>query len=550
MFGVLLGLLVFMLVRPFWQALVNSSEPARKFALSMRRWCIKLGSIALACLVLLLMLFYAEEDWSGKRAWENYKRQLEAQGEKLDWKDFIPPPVPDDQNFALTPLVASTYETYLDTKGHLLQPPDRNVVDRLDMNEFSSLQTHLFWTNGSSPFGEWENGQKINMKAWQACLRRAFIPTGPHSTNEFPQTPNPQAPAADVLLALSRYDSTIEELRQASRLPDSRFPLNYDADPIHGMILPPVDSLRPCIHILSLRASAELNNGQSEKALADVKLILYLLNSVRGIDLLYVQNERAAFIKFAIQPVWEGLVEKKWSADQLASIQRQLTGADLLSDYDSVMRGQRAMGLRLIEYERRTHSAYGENESHDFEEQLNHLYHRLFPQGWYYQNEVTLAQVYQQILRTEAEVKQGTLSPKLVQRYQSAIDLVEQHENSPYDYYPAMLYPWLGREIQRLAFQQNAIDLPCIACALERYHLKHGQYPETLNALVPEFMETIPIDVINGKPLHYRPTRDGKFLLYSVGWNETDDGGVPSIRDTDGEPVYADGDWVWPTIAQ
>ena len=56
----------------------------------------------------------------------------------------------------------------------------------------------------------------------------------------------------------------------------------------------------------------------------------------------------------------------------------------------------------------------------------------------------------------------------------------------------------------------------------------------------------VPADLINGQPLRYRRTADGHFLLYSVGWNEIDDGGAV-IRKWDGQ-VDQDsrqGDWVW-----
>ena len=56
-------------------------------------------SITLAILATLIAIFYAEEDWRGKHAWEKCKRELEAKGMVLDWEKFIPPPVPDDQNF-------------------------------------------------------------------------------------------------------------------------------------------------------------------------------------------------------------------------------------------------------------------------------------------------------------------------------------------------------------------------------------------------------------------------------------------------------------------
>jgi len=45
---------------------------------------------------------------------------------------------------------------------------------------------------------------------------------------------------------------------------------------------------------------------------------------------------------------------------------------------------------------------------------------------------------------------------------------------------------------------------------------------------VPEFISQVPHDVINGQPLHYRCTPDGQYVLYSVGWDATDDEGVIS----------------------
>src|SRR5262245_47927955 len=65
--------------------------------------------IVAAAAALLVALFYAEEDWRGQRAWTRYRRQLEARGEQLDWSGLLPQPVPDEQNFAGTPLVRSWF---------------------------------------------------------------------------------------------------------------------------------------------------------------------------------------------------------------------------------------------------------------------------------------------------------------------------------------------------------------------------------------------------------------------------------------------------------
>ena len=54
-------------------------------------------------LVLLAGLFYPEENWRGRRAWESCKLDLAANGAKLDWTNYIPAPVPDDQNIFAVP---------------------------------------------------------------------------------------------------------------------------------------------------------------------------------------------------------------------------------------------------------------------------------------------------------------------------------------------------------------------------------------------------------------------------------------------------------------
>ncbi len=88
---------------------------------------------ALAVLLCLAAILYVEENWRGKRAWDAYRHELEAKGEHLDFDYFIPSPVPDKQNFALTPVVASCYSQVLDRNGHRIDPPNTNVTNRLKM---------------------------------------------------------------------------------------------------------------------------------------------------------------------------------------------------------------------------------------------------------------------------------------------------------------------------------------------------------------------------------------------------------------------------------
>jgi len=109
----------------------------------------------------------------------------------------------------------------------------------------------------------------------------------------------------------------------------------------------------------------------------------------------------------------------------------------------------------------------------------------------------------------------------------------------------AFLAALLSRVHFKLAAAQGSVDLAITACALERHRLASGQFPETLAALTPRWLKQVPHDVTTGKPLHYERTADGQFLLYSVGWNESDDSGELAFLASGRGPEKKDGDWVW-----
>jgi hypothetical protein len=70
--------------------------------------------------------------------------------------------------------------------------------------------------------------------------------------------------------------------------------------------------------------------------------------------------------------------------------------------------------------------------------------------------------------------------------------------------------------------------------ALRAYQLTHGNLPSDLNALVPEFLDAVPIDDFDGQPLRYSPDRK---IVYSVGQNLKDDGGNDSRPGSSNRPL-------------
>ena len=85
-----------------------------------------------------------------------------------------------------------------------------------------------------------------------------------------------------------------------------------------------------------------------------------------------------------------------------------------------------------------------------------------------------------------------------------------------------------------------------VALGLYRYYHAPGdggeprhQFPDSLAALVPDYLDYIPSDPCNhGQPLRYRRT-DGGCLVYGFGWDLTDNGGVSDKEHPDqGDMVF------------
>jgi hypothetical protein len=500
--------------------------------------------IGIAILATLIAIFYTEEDWRGKRAWENYQREWEAKGEKFDWQAFVPPSVPDDQNFFIAPVFTNMQN------GEISMSPYGNdggfdfrrdasrsgyAIYRMQMTDLQAWQNYYRNpTNFHTVIGfVWTNGVNGMMSKQTNYLN--------HLANEFPIAPQQQTPAKDVLLALSKYDSAIEELRQASQRPYANVPLNYeDGFNSASSLLPLLSELKKCSQLLQLRSVAELADGQSDKALDDVKLLLYLNNSLRNSPFLISHLVRFAIVAITVQPIWEGLAERKWSDEQLVALEAELAKVDFLADYGFIMRGERAFAIKSFEDQWRTREIIFYSDTGDVTNKLTFM-----PSAYFFQNELAFAQLYQQWILPLVDTNSRVISPAALQLANDAV-LAEKRRN----FFPAyktqaiMIFPAISASTRKIAAIQASVDLARVACALERYRLVHDEYPETLDALAPQFIAQLPHDIINGLPLHYRLEANDQFVLYSVGWNETDDGGQIALTKK-GSVDREKGDWVW-----
>jgi hypothetical protein len=521
------------------------NEPSKTtWERSTIRWLLqprqlRIALCALVCLVTLVGLCYVAINWSGKRAWDKYRQQLEAQGERIQLSDFVPPPVPDDQNFAMTPFLKPLFDFLPGTQTRR----DTNAVQSL--NSFADRCPD--WHGRAD---NWRLNRKIDLPGLMKEFndRSRAKTTTSASTNAADRAQAAEA----VLAALKEYEPVLAELRAASRRPQCRFNLRYEEENPTVILLPHLSVLKKCVKILVLRASAELALGRTDAAFEDLDQAFYLANASRSEPFLISQLVRIAQAQLIIQPLWEGMAERQWTDDQLKAFQNQLQKFDFVADCSRSLRAERAFGNAIIAYvgnhpRRLLDVGVMDMGAESGPSSVSVALAKAVPRGWFYREQLNYGRCFQEFILPGITIHPPRFDPSLIQQNADRLDKTMQNKwGAVWEHRLAcsMLLPAMVNASRRFANVQTVLDQAAIACALERYRRTNGSLPETLEALAPGLMKAVPRDVIGGEPLPYRRTDNGQYLLYSVGWNVKDDGGQVGLG-KNGQWDIQQGDWVW-----
>ena len=507
---------------------VNRSFPFAGF-FSWR--IVRRFAFAIACFITLIAIVWNVENWRGKRAWEKHKRQWLAKGEKFTVAEMAPPAVPDDQNFAMSPFIRPLMNPSRAPEGGVFWQ-DTNALERL--KKFQVANSTPERTNRLT-IGNAEKGTFADLNAWQEFYR---------GDTNYPQVASPASPAQTILTALSRFDPELRELREAAARPYSRFPVEYAYEPSFAVLLPHLAQLKAIVQATHVRATAELESKRSDDAFADLKLGCRISDSIKDEPILVSHLVRLAMLGINLQTLREGLLRHAWNDAQLAEFDKYLASLNLLAEYGQAMRGERAFGVGSVDWLRRQGFRGGGIDylsSPDGQSGSSGV--MIMPAGWFYRNMLNISEMHQDFTLPAVDEKAHRAFPKRCEEMETRL---HKEQRGPYNILAQLLLPAVSKSVQKSTRMQLFVDAARIACALERYRIANGALPETLDALAPRFIEKLPTDLINGEPLHYRREADGSYLIYSVGWNQTDDGGqIVWGKGSDPAVDARKGDWVW-----
>jgi len=452
----------------------------------------------------------------------------------------------------------------------LIQKDDfktRVYVDADITEKLRSLIAHAAGTNGvpyaNGPQGIRLLGRGSEMKPFTILLHadkfpsldevKKFFPTqvsvASESTNAFDISLAPNlVTAADYLAWNNQLQTNFDLIREGLKRPSARIPGDYSqpfSQPIVNFV-----SIRIIAQTLGQRAQCYLLLGEPEKALHELTL-LHEMNrflETRPVTLVAAMIE-VAISELYITMIADGFRLGAWREPQLTELQAQLSEINLLPQLRTAFLHERAGVCRLLETQSaaRTLATSGSQSFWQRLQDPRMLMVSLAPRGWNQQNMVVVATLAQKYLDCFDAERQIFLPSQLDS---VARDIQKNFSRpTPVNFLAAISVPNFSRACQNVARAQTLVDEANVACALERYRLAHGDFPETLETLVREYFKKLPTDLIGGQTLRYRRKSSDNFLLYSVGWNESDDGGI-AIRNANGYVDLDKGDWVWDPLQE
>jgi hypothetical protein len=485
--------------------------------------------------VTLIIFLYVEEDWRGARAWAATKAEWEAKGESFDFNRLIPPPVPDEQNLAAIPLFKLEPDLDPENKGNL-----------------APLALHRACRAGQRgndvPTGGWGNYQRGKLPD-MGKIRQGVA-------TDYAEAFKTAPPINDPLTQFDALYPFIADLRTAAATrPYCRFEQNYRFEPPYNLYLSLLAAQIATSRILTNHALLALDAHKLDLALEDIKINFELISGLREQPLLVSGLCAVGGTAVSISAVYPGLALHAWNDPQLADLQNKLAKIDFLSDYQLAMRGE-AIGMVIPAFDNikvnrprladalKTHD---ENKYQKLRSESRNYFPDFWADGW-----IDLMKTRSVSIDLNAvsfvDSKARLVFPKTADQFAAENARVRWDSYAPWNIFSAVSAGPIANAVSQFTKIQVWVDEARIACALERYRLAHGVYPGSFDALAPAYIGDLPHDIMNGEPYHYRLRPDGTFLLYSVGWNQIDDGGKVVYHEDAPTVIgkYA-GDWPWPT---
>ncbi len=322
---------------------------------------------------------------------------------------------------------------------------------------------------------------------------------------------------------LRKYSRGLKQLRRAASMDQCSFEGYWGSDELLNVLLSEVSSMRSASELLAADARIRAIDGDLAGAIADINALFAVAEHVTRKPTMITALAAISIETRAAETMELVLAGGQATATELAELK-----IDPLFSHvrmvRSALRSEEAMALSTL-------AMLGDPGAHEIPS-------RYLPE--------VLIPMYRVFLMSDeieayklasAEWRRLAAMPhyKARELWKTMPQRLREKQTG---FLTPKMAPAIGRYPDRAAEGDAKHRLSQLAVAVAIFHAHTGVLPENLEKLVPAYLEAIPLDPFDGKPLRMLGPKDGRATLYSIGPDLKDDGGEVMTNDRIGDMVF------------
>jgi hypothetical protein len=361
---------------------------------------------------------------------------------------------------------------------------------------------------------------------------------------EFRKAAKPSPEEIDAIARLLDTPPLREELalvREAAAKPGYDAHIPFEQGP--ALLIPAVGWIRNSLVTLAASARLASLRGDRERAFADLSAMLVVAEFMRDEPILISQLTRVAAMGITLDALERIVAEQGLSGGSCEKLAAKLGAIDLRTGMVRAIDGER-VGFGGYYFE----LFAGKSTDRELAGALGIEPNKGLTLAFEFYRLSHLSRLdYTGYLDRMREMRLEYANPSHSPARQTEEMRKISSDIPRFHVFTRIVMPTLATVCQKSTFGQQKMAVAALGLALERYRQAHGDYPADLAGLTPDFIPVVPRDLFSEKPLRYERSARGA-ILYSVGVNLRDDGGVQD-SDTDKDDIaWRAGDYEPPAL--
>lgn len=319
----------------------------------------------------------------------------------------------------------------------------------------------------------------------------------------------------EVATLLNKYDLGMALMHEAARQGGKiRFDRKY-SDGLQ-MLLPNITQLRSGARMLQLEAHVQAHHGDPEGIVKSFRTLLALSHANDADPVIVSQLVNTSIRGQAFTTLQAILPFIDFSDAQLNELQDLFASSSNSVGFKAALVGERAFAISAFSNPRAALQTQGPNISLGSRNEDLCFYLDLLEPVIESVSAKSWIPTMDAAQKMDASLKQMSTSQINKLRYQMT----------------SMLLPAVEGIMSAGAGDDAKCRIAELACALQRYRKASGEYPQTLDALAPQYIAKVPLDPFDDLPLRYE-VRSGTPVIWSIGRDRLDNGGLKDNSELD-----------------